>query len=146
LILLLLTNSIAYSQSTSVKSLNAITENREEQRDVEQISRIAIHDFAEQYVLPDTICIRKDKAVECIRCLMNQPVKDSLIVRLQEKNEIQAGAIENLVDANDKQADVIVLKDQRIEGLNEEMKKRTLFAGIISGIGGVVVGWLVSLF
>ena len=77
---------------------------------------------------------------------MDAPVKDSLIVRLQEKNEIQAGAIENLVDANDKQAEVIVLKDQRIEGLNEEMKKRTLFAGILSGVGGVVVGWLVSLF
>ena len=77
---------------------------------------------------------------------MDAPVKDSLIVRLQEKNEIQAGAIENLVEANDKQAEVIVLKDQRIEGLNEEMKKRTLFAGILSGVGGVVVGWLVSLF
>ena len=55
-------------------------------------------------------------------------------------------AIDNLVEANDKQAEVIVLKDQRIEGLNEEMKKRTLFAGILSGVGGVVVGWLVSLF
>ena len=77
---------------------------------------------------------------------MNEPVKDSLILRLEEKNEIQAGAIDNLVEANDKQAEVIVLKDQRIEGLNEEMKKRTLFAGILSGVGGVVVGWLVSLF
>ena len=77
---------------------------------------------------------------------MDAPVKDSLILRLQEKNEIQAGSIENLVEANDKQAEVIVLKDQRIEGLNEEMKKRTLFAGILSGVGGVVVGWLVSLF
>lgn len=115
MILLLLTNSIAYSQSISA----------------------------------DTICIRKEKAIECVRCLVNQPVKDSLIVRLQEKNEIQAGAIENLVEANDKQADVIVLKDQRIEGLNEEIgrqKKRTLLTGILSGVGGVVVGWLVSLF
>ena len=77
---------------------------------------------------------------------MDAPVKDSLIVRLQEKNEIQAGAIENLVDANDNQAEVIVLKDQRIEGLNEEMKKRTLFEGILSGVGVAVVGWLVSLF
>ena len=77
---------------------------------------------------------------------MNEPVKDSLILRLEEKNEIQAGAIDNLVEANDKQAEVIVLKDQRIEGLNEEMKKRTLFAGILSGVGGVVVSWLVSLF
>ena len=77
---------------------------------------------------------------------MDAPVKDSLILRLEEKNEIQAGAIDNLVEANDKQAEVIVLKDQRIEGLNEEMKKRTLFAGILSGVGGVVVGWLVSLF
>ena len=84
--------------------------------------------------------------MDCVRCLMNEPVKDSLILRLEEKNEIQAGAIDNLVEANDKQAEVIVLKDQRIEGLNEEMKKRTLFAGILSGVGGVVVGWLVSLF
>jgi len=80
---------------------------------------------------------------------MNEPVKDSLIVRLEEKNEIQAGAIENLVEANDKQAEVIVLKDQRIAGLNDEIgrrKKKTLFAGILSGVGGVFVGWLVSLF
>ena len=80
---------------------------------------------------------------------MNEPVKDSLILRLEEKNEIQAGAIENLVEANDKQAEVIVLKDQRIAGLNEEIarqKKRTLFAGILSGVGGTIVGWLVSLF
>ena len=138
--LLLLTNSIAYSQSTLDESQLAITKNLYGQSDSGEISRIAIH---------DTICIRKEKAIECVKCLMNEPVKDSLIVRLEEKNEIQAGAIENLVEANDKQAEVIVLKDQRIAGLNEEIgrqKKRTLFAGILSGIGGVVVGWLASLF
>ena len=122
LVLLLLTNSIAYSQSTLDES---------------------------QIAICDSVWVCRDKAIECVRCLMNEPVKDSLIVRLQEKNEIQAGAIENLVEANDKQAEVIVLKDQRIAGLNEEIgrqKKRTLFAGILSGVGGVVVGWLASLF
>lgn len=140
MILLLLTNSIAYSQSIFDESQLAITKNPYSQSDSEELSRIAIC---------DSVWICKDKAVECVRCMMDAPVKDSLIVRLQEKNEIQAGAIENLVEANDKQAEVIVLKDQRIEGLNEEIgrrKKRTLFAGILSGIGGVVVGWLVSLF
>jgi len=89
-----------------------------------------------QSISGDTVCIKRDRAIRCVECLMNKPLKDSVIT-------LQGLQIRDLSEGLQKQTRATELTQIALESEQElhAITKRKRWWWLGGGLlGGVIVG------